>query len=424
MKKTVAQLWEDIFKDYNILEMIKKKGYFKITADQIRNYKEPRLMTKFDFSKQLPQIFKDNQLGILPIRNGKYIIGKFELFEKLSNTNYDNIEIKKVKLPSFLETIDPDNIYSESNALKVALLSGMFEDAFEEKLFETIQGKMRTNQFEFNIYSGDVKSKINVDGVAIEIDGGYESESKVVLVEAKNYLPNDFIIRQLYYPYRFWTCKINKNIIPVFFAYDNGIYNMFIYEFKDLFNYNSIKLNSIKRYSLFSVKGYYIKKKIFNNIELLEELPQKVVPLPQADSFSKVIGVLELINSGFNTSKAVASELGFDRRQGKYYIDSLRYLNLVEKDEKFGKYKLTASGFSTINNCNSKERNQKLIIFILRHKPFYEVFKYYLENDKLPDKEYIKNIIKNYVFSMSEETVNRRASTIKGWIQWIIGAQV
>lgn len=60
MKKTVAQLWKDIFNDYHILEEIKQKGTFKITADQIRNYKEPRLMAKFDFSKQLPNIFKEN----------------------------------------------------------------------------------------------------------------------------------------------------------------------------------------------------------------------------------------------------------------------------------------------------------------------------------------------------------------------------
>lgn len=148
MKKTVAQLWEEIFTDYNILNEIKENGYFKITADQIRVYKEPRLMAKFDFSKQLPKVFKENDLGILPIRNGEYVIGKFNLFETIKNTKYEEINIKKVELPSFIETIDPDNIYSESNALNVASLSGMFKDAFGEELYETIQGKMRTNTFD------------------------------------------------------------------------------------------------------------------------------------------------------------------------------------------------------------------------------------------------------------------------------------
>ena len=123
MKKTVAELWEAIFSDFDVLNKISKTGYFKISADQIREYKEPRLMAKFDFSRQLPKIFKDNNLGILPVRNGEYIIGKFNLFETIKNTKYDEIEIKKVQLPDFIETIDPDNIYSESNALNVASIS-------------------------------------------------------------------------------------------------------------------------------------------------------------------------------------------------------------------------------------------------------------------------------------------------------------
>ena len=88
IKKTVAELWEDIFLDFDILNKIDKCGSFIITADDIRKYKEPRLMTKFDYSKQLPKVFKDNKLGILPIKNGEYIIGKYNLFKNISNTKY------------------------------------------------------------------------------------------------------------------------------------------------------------------------------------------------------------------------------------------------------------------------------------------------------------------------------------------------
>ena len=423
MKKTVAQLWEEIFTDYNILNEIKENGYFKITADQIRVYKEPRLMAKFDFSKQLPKVFKENDLGILPIRNGEYVIGKFNLFETIKNTKYEEINIKKVELPSFIETIDPDNIYSESNALNVASLSGMFKDAFDEELYETIQGKMRTNTFDFIISSNEVENSIEVNGAAIEIDGGYESKSKVVLVEAKNSMPEDFVIRQLYYPYRHWKDKVTKEIVPVFFAYDNGVYNMFIYSFEDLYNYNSLKLNKIKRYMISSKSAETVKKEIFQNIELVNELPQDEVPLPQADSFSKVIGALELISNDVNTANDIANELEFDNRQGKYYIDALRYLELVQKGDKYGEYKLSPYGFALVN-VDIKTRNEKIIGLILKHKPFYDVYKYFIENGELPSKKSIKGIIRKYIPEMAEETVNRRASTIRGWIQWIIGAQV
>lgn len=423
MKKTVAQLWEEIFTDYNILNEIKENGYFKITADQIRVYKEPRLMAKFDFSKQLPKVFKENDLGILPIRNGEYVIGKFNLFENIKNTKYEEINIKKVALPSFIETIDPDNIYSESNALNVASLSGMFKDAFDEELYETIQGKMRTNTFDFIISSNEVENSIEVNGAAIEIDGGYESKSKVILVEAKNSMPEDFVIRQLYYPYRHWKDKVTKEIVPVFFAYDNGVYNMFIYSFEDLYNYNSLKLNKIKRYMISSKSAETVKKEIFQNIELVNELPQDEVPLPQADSFSKVIGALELISNDVNTANDIANELEFDNRQGKYYIDALRYLELVQKGDKYGEYKLSPYGFALVN-VDIKTRNEKIIGLILKHKPFYDVYKYFIENGELLSRKDIKDIIRKYIPEMAEETVNRRASTIRGWIQWIIGAQV
>ena len=423
MKKTISKLWEEIFNDYDILKDIEKFGYFKITADQIRKYKEPRLMAKFDFFKQLPNIFKVNGLGILPIKNGEYIIGKFNLFEKLSNINYEKLDVKKVQLPEFIETIDPDNIYSESNALNVASLSGIFKDAFNEELYETIQGKMRTGTFDFNIYSDNIENKIEVNGVAIEIDGGYETRTKVVLVEAKNYMPDDFIIRQLYYPYRHWKDKVNKDIIPVFFAYDNGIYNMFIYSFEDYNNYNSIRLKNIKRYMLYSNLSDIKKKDIFKNIHLVEELSQNEVPLPQADSFSRVIGVLELISNNIKTAKDIANELEFDIRQGKYYIDALRYIGLVKKSNKRGEYELTNKGMDVIKS-DVKIRNKKIIENIICHKPFYEVYNYYLKENKIPQREYIKNVIKENIPNMAEETINRRASTISGWIQWIISAQI
>lgn len=426
-KKTVAQLWEEIFFDFDIINNIDKKGCFKITADDIRKYKEPRLMTKFDYSKQLPKIFKENKLGILPIKNGEYIIGKYNLFKDISNTKYEDIIPIKKQLPSYIETIDPDNIYSESNALNVALLSGMIKDTIGEEVIETIQGKMRATGFKFDI-EGDVGTQsITIEKPAMEIDGGYEGKENIVLIEAKNYLPDDFIIRQLYYPYRHWINKVNKKIIPVFFGYENGIYNFFVYEFDDLNNYNSLSLKEIKRFIISNETSEEIKLRIFNNIQLQEEQAQSEIPFPQADSFVKVFGLLDIIDKNIN-SEDVAAFYEFDNRQGSYYLSAAKYLGLIEGN--YGKYKLTTDGLAIIN-ADTKGRNERLISLILKHKVFYFTYKYYLKNKELPNKKFIIELMKEYTDipesnkdGKENEVFNRRASTVRGWVQWIIGCQV
>ena len=72
--------WEQIFEKYNILEEVNGNDIFIITADQIKEFREPRLMTKFDHSSNLPTIFAENNLSILPITRGSYLIGCFETF--------------------------------------------------------------------------------------------------------------------------------------------------------------------------------------------------------------------------------------------------------------------------------------------------------------------------------------------------------
>ena len=70
-KVSISEAWEKLFESHRILEVIEEKGYYEIEADTIKKYKEPRLMTKFDTTDNLPKILKINKLGILPIENGK-----------------------------------------------------------------------------------------------------------------------------------------------------------------------------------------------------------------------------------------------------------------------------------------------------------------------------------------------------------------
>ena len=65
--------WEKIFEKYDLLSEIAKNGVFEITADKIREFREPRLMTKFDHKVNLPKIFSSSiKSAIIPDANAQF----------------------------------------------------------------------------------------------------------------------------------------------------------------------------------------------------------------------------------------------------------------------------------------------------------------------------------------------------------------
>jgi hypothetical protein len=81
-----------------------------------------------------------------------------------------------------------------------------------------------------------------VENSQCEIDGGFEGISKFAIIEAKCQSVDDFIIRQLYYPYRLWKSKSSKKIVPILLSFSNNIFVFYIFDFDDLYHYNSIFL--------------------------------------------------------------------------------------------------------------------------------------------------------------------------------------
>jgi hypothetical protein len=74
--------WEQLFAKYDIINQIDANGRFEISATQIKEFREPRLMAKFDHTINLPKIFADNRLAILPITRGDYVISHFDAYHK------------------------------------------------------------------------------------------------------------------------------------------------------------------------------------------------------------------------------------------------------------------------------------------------------------------------------------------------------
>lgn len=418
---SVAEYWEKIFNDYHVLERIREDGYFKIESDTIKIYKEPRLMTKFDFRDRLPSIFKNNNLSILPIDNGLYIIGDYDLYQKLPN---DDIEPIVVNFSNTFQTIDPDCVNSEANALHIAYLSGMFNTMTGDILFPTFSGKMRTTSFSFKVDNNshtDV-SVIKVESPQIEIDAGYEGDRNVLIVEAKNKIPTDFIIRQLYYPLRFWLPRVNKPIKTYFLAYDTGVYHIYDYDFLDKEYYNSLKLVTHKS---FVVKYDGAEDSLSSLIESTESEYSDVddnIPFPQADSFSIVLKTLSALLDGDRTAAEIAEFNEMSSRQGNYYGDACRYLRLADKNG--DKYYITKLG-KQIMNSELKNRNYKLCQELLKHKVFNEAVKYcYDNNATYIEREKCEAIMRSNNVLHNDAMYQRRSLTVKSWVTWIMNSNI
>lgn len=108
--------WNFLFEKYKILDEVKRNDIFEITAEQIKTSgREPRLMTKFDSSNNLPEVFKKNNLAILPIKRGKYIISYFNNYEEIHLNSLEEVETRF--MPDYINTLDCKNIFSEAVSL-------------------------------------------------------------------------------------------------------------------------------------------------------------------------------------------------------------------------------------------------------------------------------------------------------------------
>lgn len=187
--------WEQLFEKYDILENIEKTGQFQISAKQIKEVREPRLMAKFDHTINLPKIFADNGLSILPVTRGDYVISHFDAYHKFEP---DNAPITRVSLPAYIQSLDSSNIPSEAIALNCSVAAGIVADFLgDEEIVSTVSGRMGSGVFDFNINNlrNNSPCTVTVNNSQIEIDAAYEGIRSLALFEAKRDLSDDFLVR-------------------------------------------------------------------------------------------------------------------------------------------------------------------------------------------------------------------------------------
>jgi hypothetical protein len=418
----VDTAWENLFDRYNILDEIQRNGFYEIEARTIRTEREPRLMAKFDHYNNLPRLFKRNNLSILPISRSSYILGQFDVYERVSYNQ--NLRPIQVDFPQDITTIDPSNLYSESSALHCAHVTGMMEDLLGEQSYQTISGRMSSREFDFNIRTTNGNERLmTIRNSQIEIDGGYESQSQFMIVEAKNETVDDFLVRQLYYPYRLWQERTTKQVKPVFFTYSNDIFSFFVYEFTDPMRYNSLRLIEQKDY-IITHEDIQLED-VLDVLDSTRIFGEPNIPFPQADSFTRVVDLLGLLVDNDLNSDQITSNYDFDERQTGYYTSACMYLGLIEKyyilHSRTAHFRLTESGRAIMRRA-TKPKFLGLVSCILVHEPFRQVLIEYIQTGSPPERERVVQIMRgcNLYNVNSESTYFRRASTVLGWINWIL----
>ena len=93
------EAWKRLLEKYPIAETVEQKGVYKIKADQIREFREPRLMAKWDSSDALPDALRKRKLNLLPDSRTSYVMGDFLLYQELPELHEHVTRMTHVDMP-------------------------------------------------------------------------------------------------------------------------------------------------------------------------------------------------------------------------------------------------------------------------------------------------------------------------------------
>ncbi len=392
---------------------LERRGYFYIGARELEQLsgRQPRLMAKHDFSTSRPWIFQRLRLGIVPVSRSEYLVGRFNLYERFPETQRG--EVRTLELPAGLDTLLLEAVSSEAVALNGASASGMLEDFLGcAPLQATVAGRMSTHGLKVRL--PDLGVDVAVDRAQMEIDGGFESLEHLVLVEAKNHLSEDFNIRQLYFPYRRFQQRLAKDVVPVYLVDSNGIFHLYRYEFRDPADFRSISLVDSARYALSS--SHLDAQAALDIVRAVAPEPEPAVPFPQANSFERVVNLLELIALQPLSKAEITQRYDFDPRQADYYANAARYLGLAEPVE--DTWEPTEHGRRVIEQPQRDARNAALIRALAARRVFREVLELSLARGAVASTAEICAAMNGLGLSLA--TSRRRASTVARWAQWVL----
>jgi hypothetical protein len=405
-----ARAWQQLFDGLDFANLLDSCGEVHLTADQIKQIsgREPRLMTKFDSRAERPAIL--HATTILPVSNGEYRLILGDGYHNLESCGI--VQTHPAPALHFLESLPwREPPASESQAIDLAFVSSLLASFLsEERLYLTIRGRLRSPRFGFQFGGTTRIHALQVDGVQIEVDAGFEGES-LYLLEAKLGTRDNFHIRQLYYPYRMWKEKgITKPVVPVFLTYSNRVFSIWRYGFDDLSDYHSLRLTRRGDYVLGSRTTIPTLEEILAHTRA-RPLPTDI-PFPQSNDLAKVIDVVDAISAGITDTEAVAERYGFEPRQADYYRNAAAFLGYLERNPR--QFQLTRAG-KAFAVMGYTERITDITRRIISLPVFREAAEAHVRGCEL-QKPSIVEWMRRHRVSVSQSTLPRRADTVRSWI--------
>lgn len=402
VEKKKIEKWSEVVTKLD-LDLNKKMNI--VTAKEIKNItgEEPRLMAKIDQQEDLPSVFKKHNVFILPVDRQSYAI--------LQGKGYHALEPIDSSGEKYLTDnpfpVSSAGIESESTYLDYAYATGLLGRFTKvNNLFLATHGRRTTPQFDFSVNG----INLSVKGAQIEIDAGYENVEQIVLVEGKIGVPNTFIIRQLYYPYRS-VHSDKKSTRTIFFCYDprQHAYLFYEYDFQHPFQYDSIKFVRSGKYNiLFKPTPIQDYRKVSPDKEKIR--------IPQADDINKIVEIPFRVAEGIDTAEKMANHFGFDKRQSSYYREASEILGLVELNRHT--YSLTDKGRQYIQmptHMRMKYFTKLLLEFPVINQIFLNLT---VDRDKPATKTQVVDILRDNS-DLTGSTLLRRSQTIFAWFKWI-----
>ena len=292
-----VEKWSDVIAKLN-LDISKPVNY--VSANRIKQItnEEPRLMAKMDREENLPTIFRNNNLFLLPVSRREYAIVRGSGYHQLESiSEKPTIHYTQNPFPELFANHESEQVY-----LDYAYSTGLFE-RFAQIPLPNPPSQIRINTPEFDF---DVSNfKIHVDRAQIEIDAITKGLQTTVIIEAKIGIPSSFNIRQIYYPFRTFLDQKKKNVRSFLFCVEpkQELYLLWEYAFDPHDIFESIKLIQSKQYQIKVSDVPSIKE--FRDVSII-----KGIEIPQADDIHKIVQFPAKVLEGYDTVGKMKDELG------------------------------------------------------------------------------------------------------------------